>query len=394
MQRSLGKAGETTLLSVACLTIMVGCALVPGLQRVSLQLGLSGLESWLVTMPSVGVVALGPIAGRIADRIGLRRALLLGLALYGALGMGGALLHGPYAVLGSRFLLGGATALVMATGTGLISAFYADRQRLAMIARQGMAIELGGVAFLMLGGWLAVRGWWYPFLQYAVAWLLFACVLRFVPDERAAAGAPDPSQEAEESNEAASAAPLPDALKSIYCAAFLSMACFFAAVIVLPLRFHELGIGEAGTGYFLAFVSLVAVAVAATMPRVSSRLGAPATLTLAFLAYALAHGVFACAASLAPFVAGAVALGAGFGLSIPLVNHMTVEASPANRRGRALGNLSMAIFAGQCLPSFMHYTPGHGAPLFVAAAGLALFAAAGLPLVRRVWEPAGERRAT
>ncbi|WP_414445322.1 MFS transporter [Burkholderia sp. 22PA0106] len=375
MKQALGKAGETTLLSVACLTIMVGCALVPGLQRVSLQLGLSGLESWLVTMPSVGVVVLGPIAGRIADRIGLRRALLLGLALYGALGLGGALLHGPYAVLGSRFLLGGATALVMATGTGLISAFYEDRQRLAMIARQGMAIELGGVAFLMLGGWLAVRGWWYPFLQYAVAWLLFACVLRFVPDERGAPREPD------------SGTPLPDALKSVYCAALLSMACFFSAVIVLPLRFHELGIGEAGTGYFLAFVSLVAVGVAAAMPRVSTRLGAPATLTAAFLAYAVAHGVFACAASLAPFVAGAVALGTGFGLSIPLVNHMTVEASPANRRGRALGNLSMAIFAGQCLPSFMHYTPGRGAPLFVAAAGLALFAAAGLPLVRRVLSP-------
>lgn len=155
----------------------------------------------------------------------------------------------------------------------------------------------------------------------------------------------------------------------------VSMACFFAAVIVLPLRFHEIGIGEAGTGDFLAVVSLVAVGVAAMMPRVSSRLGAPVTLTLASLAYAVAHGVFAGAASLAPFVAGAAALGAGFGLSIPLVNHMTVEASPANRRGRALGNLSMAIFAGQCLPSFMHYTPGHGAPLF---------AAAGLPLVRRV----------
>ncbi|MBN3728190.1 MFS transporter [Burkholderia sp. Ac-20379] len=382
MKQALGKAGEATLLSVACLTIMVGCAIVPGLQRVSLQLGLSGLESWLVTMPSVGVVALGPIAGRIADRIGLRRALLLGLAMYGALGLGGALLHGPYAVLGSRFLLGGATALVMATGTGLISAFYADRQRLAMIARQGMAIELGGVAFLMLGGWLAVRGWWYPFLQYAVAWGLLVCVLRFVPDERTAAGAP---------HEAQSDAPLPDALKPIYCAAFLSMACFFSAVIVLPLRFHELGIGEAGTGYFLAFVSLVAVGVAAMMPRISSRLGAPVTLTIAFLAYAAAHGTFAGAASLAPFVAGAVALGAGFGLSIPLVNHMTVEASPANRRGRALGNLSMAIFAGQCLPSFMHYTPGHGAPLFGAAAGLALFAAAGLPVVRRVLGPVVSR---
>lgn len=374
MQNGISKQGELTLLAVACLTIMVGCAIVPGLSSIAEPLGMTGLESWLVTMPSVGVVVLGPLAGLMADRSGLRRSLIVGLFFYGALGLAGALLRGPYLVLADRFLLGGATALIMATGTGLISAFYEDQRRLTMIARQGMAIELGGVVFLMIGGWLATRGWWLPFLQYAIAWVMLGFVIAFVPDERVSH-----NESIESSNGS-----LPRAVRSVYFAAFFSMGCFFAAVILLPLRFHEMGIGAATTGYFLAFVSLVAVGVASVMPRVVSRLSAHTVLRIAFVAYAIAHALFASAATMPTFIGGAIALGCGFGLSIPLVNHMTVQLSPSNRRGRALATLSMAIFAGQCLPSFMHYEPGDASRLFFAACAMAIVVALGFPIASRM----------
>lgn len=374
MQNGISKQAEWTLLAVACLTIMVGCAIVPGLSSIAESLGMTGLESWLVTMPSVGVVVLGPIAGNLVDRVGLRRSLIVGLFLYGALGLAGAMLRGPYVVLADRFLLGGATALVMTTGTGLISAFYEDQRRLTMIARQGMAIELGGVVFLMIGGWLATQGWWLPFLQYAIAWVMLGFVVAFVPDERVSRSASIGSQDGS----------LPSAVRSVYFAAFFSMGCFFAAVILLPLRFHEMGIGAAATGYFLAFVSLVAVGVASVMPRVVSRLGANTVLRMAFVTYAIAHALFASAAALPTFIAGAIALGCGFGLSIPLVNHMTVQLSPSKRRGRALATLSMAIFAGQCLPSFMHYEPGNASRFFLAACAVAIVAGLGLPIASRV----------
>lgn len=373
---SLTASGAFVLLAVACLTIMVGSAIVPGLPVVAHQLGVEGFESWLVTMPSVGVVVLGPLAGRLVDKIGLRPGLFCGLFLYGAFGLAAPFFRGPYAVLFDRFLLGGATALVMATGTGLISTFYDGRQRLAMIARQGMAIELGGVVFLTIGGWLASRGWWYPFAQYALAWVLLALALRTIPADE------NPRRPAN----VQAASGMPKALLRVYCAAFFSMGCFFVGVIVLPLRFHEMGIGEALTGYFLAFVSLVAVAFAALMPRLASRAGSNATLVVAFIFYALAHAIFSISGALPAFFCGAVALGAGFGLSVPLVNHLTVEISPENRRGSALATLSMAIFAGQCIPSFMHYSPGHTANLFRTAAAMGLLVALGLPLFQRAFQ--------
>lgn len=97
----------------------------------------------------------GAIAAKLIERLGLYKALCLGLFSYGLLGAVGLMLHGPVAVFSDRLLLGGSTALVMAAGSGLISEFYEGKACMTMIASQGMAIKLGGVIFLFIAGLLA-----------------------------------------------------------------------------------------------------------------------------------------------------------------------------------------------------------------------------------------------
>jgi MFS family permease len=368
----LPPAGSFTLLAVASTTIMVGCVIVPGLAAIAAHLGVPDAAGWLVTIPSLGVIVFGAPAGKLIGRLGGHRALCCGLFAYGLLGVLGAVLHGRIVIFADRLLLGGATAIVMAAGTVLISEFYAGAARMDMIARQGMAIELGGVIFLFIGGLLATLGWRWPFGLYLVAWLFLAMVMRFVPR---------PAHVPAAANEAGSA--LPRAMRVVHGAALVSMVLFFTGVILLPARLHGLGLDAAQTGYFLSFVSLVAVAAAALMPRVVRRLREPWTLALSFGLYAVAHGLFATAPSLAPLVAGAIAMGSGFGLSVPLVNGMTVDLSPAPARAQALAYLSIAIFGGQFLSSFMALLPGAGHAAFAVAAGLALCAALAMALQSR-----------
>ncbi|WP_176046555.1 MFS transporter [Burkholderia sp. BCC1644] len=361
----LGKAGAFTLLFVACLTIMVGCVIVPGLPSIAPALNVAGAASWLVTLPSLGVVVFGAAAGNLIGKAGAYRALVIGLALYAVLGAGGALLSGPV-VLVDRFLLGGATALVMAAGTTLISEFYSGDARLAMIARQGMAIELGGVVFLTIGGALTHIGWAAPFGLYLVALVVLAMVIAFVPKRRH-----DAITERAGTHEDAA----PGRMPQVFGAALLGMLCFFTAVIVLPFRLGA-GVGgvefsEAAVGYFLSFVSFIAVLLAAILPRVVRRVGESATLAIAFACYALGHLCFAMADGMPVLFTGGVLLGAGFGLLTPLVNHMTVERSNAAARGRNLALLSVAIFLGQFASSFMEFVPGGYVRIFSAAAVLA-----------------------
>lgn len=356
------------MLAVACLTIMVGCVIVPGLTSISRALGAEGLAGWLVTVPSLGVVLFGPITARLLGKTGLRNGLRIGLLAYGALGVAGMFLHSPWVLLADRLLLGGATALIMASGTGLISLFYSGRQRLAMIARQGMSIELGGVIFLFVGGLLATAGWQYPFLLYLFAWVLLVGVEFSVPAHQATVNLPSGKTTTR----------ISAALWMVYTAAAMSMIVFFSAIISLPQQLHAFGLSEAGVGYFLSFVSLVAVGAAAVMPRSSARYGEIATLVRAFIFYGIAHLLFLLSDTVELYVLAGVSLGCGFGLSVPLVNHMTIELTHKGERGQMLAYLSMAIFLGQFLSSLLELAPGGGKPLYGVAATLALTAAVSL----------------
>lgn len=364
-RKTLSAAGAFTLLAIACLTIMVGCVIVPGLPSVAAHLGVQGAAGWLITLPSLGVVIFGPIAAWAIEKRGLYWALILGLFTYGALGVAGAFLTHPALLFADRFLLGGATAVVMSAGTGLLSSFYEGEQRLKMIARQGMSIELGGVIFLFFGGLLATVGWRWPFSLYLFAWLFLLMQLLFVPR-------PSGSLPVTEEVQTETQDPSLSLLKPVFTAAVFSMICFFTAIIVLPLQLKSLGYGEAETGYFLSFISLMAVLAAWLMPRLVSWRGGYGTLYLAFVAYAAAHLLLAFSSGLPLLIVAGILMGAGFGLSVPLVNHLVVEKSPVRLRGKHLAYLSMAIFSGQFLSSFMAFIPGNRERIFTGAALIAL----------------------
>ncbi|NHH85943.1 MFS transporter [Cobetia sp. MB87] len=362
--RSLSGGGRFTLLAIACLTIMVGTVVAPGLLSIASALEVENHASWLITLPSLGAVLFAPIAGRMIDRIGAYRALTGGLFLYGLLGAGGALLEGTVVVFADRILLGGVTAVVMAGGTTLISEWYHGHARLAMIAQQGMSIELGGVIFLFVSGVLAGIAWQLPFLLYLLAWLLLVMLWMMVPRQSPAA----PDETAGKSGQQALSA----SLTSVYLAAAMAMTLFFTAIVMLPKRLSLLGLNEASTGIFLASISLVAVVAAMLMPKVSRALREMPTLVFAFLLYAGSLFVFQQAENMMLMSIGAVLSGMGFGFSIPLLNHMTVERSHASVRGRNLSYLTMAIFLGQFLTSFLEFLPGDGSNVFGAAAVLGL----------------------
>ncbi|MDO6749012.1 MFS transporter, partial [Gilvimarinus sp. 1_MG-2023] len=119
--------------------------------------------------PALGAVLFAPFAGRLIDRFGAYPCTFVALFLYGALGVSGQWLSGPIAVYSNRIALGAMTTVVMAGSTTLISQFYVGHERLKMIARQGMAVEAGGVILLFIGGLLAVQSWELPFFIYLVA---------------------------------------------------------------------------------------------------------------------------------------------------------------------------------------------------------------------------------
>lgn len=353
--------GSFTLLCISCLTIMVGAVVAPGLSSISQALGVAENASLLITLPALGAVLFAPFSGRLIDRYGAYYCTLIALFLYGALGLAGQWLSGPTAVFTNRIILGAATAVIMAGGTTLISLFYAGHQRLTMIAKQGMAIELGGVIFLFIGGALATAGWNLPFLLYLIAWVFLAMLITLVPNNKHLHNEP-------ESPQTSATKSTPEPLRWVYISASVAMVVFFTAIVVLPLSMDKSGYSADKVGIFLAFISLVAVVTAHFLPKINLRWKDKGTLGFAFIFYTLSHIAFYFGEVIPMLFLGGVSSGIGFGLSIPLLNHMTVEKSEAKVRGKNLSYLAMAIFLGQFLTSFMELLPGDLRSVYLVAA--------------------------
>lgn len=365
--RKLNTAGRYTLLCIACLTIMVGALVAPGLISISRALGVADNAILLITLPALGAAMFAPIAGKLIDKYGAYTSLVFGLFLYGFLGASVYWLQGPIFVFINRILLGGVTSVVMAGSTILISHWYFAKARLGMLAKQGMAIELGGVLFLFLGGLMAAQYWALPLALYLIAWVFLAMLLYFVPRQH-------PTEIESDTPDEQAALHKGLSLKSVYTIATFSMVSFFIAIVLLPGNMHVQHYNEQQVGLLLAFISLVAVVAAHFMPKLTKGFGEQKVLALAFIGYAASY-IFFLQSGTPTLVIGAIFSGIGFGFSVPLLNHMTVERSDVNVRGRNLSYFTMAVFSGQFLTSFIQYIPGGSNNVFMNTIALCVLVA-------------------
>lgn len=359
--KELSKIGIFTLLLCSSLTIMVGTVIAPSLTEIAKQLGFEKNAGWLITLPSLGVLLSASFMGKLNDTKGPYAMLCWGLGPYAALGILGAYLSNPYLIIADRLLLGTATAAVQTAGTGLIALFFTGHKRMQIMAWQGMSIELGGVVFLSIGGMLGEMGWQYPFAIYLLGFVCLLLVLIFIPSQN-----PAPRY---------TALPVKVISRKIILISFfscLSMVLFFTAFLGLPQLLPALfKFTESQTGLFMGLISLLAVAAAGIMPQVSRSISEGLTLTLGFAGFMIGLALFGLAANLPALILGAIAMGTGFGFTVPLLNHMVVENSTSKNRGRNLGYFSMGIFGGQFLSSFIEMLSSNINVVFLAASVLA-----------------------
>lgn len=113
------------------------------------------------------------------------------------------------------------------------------------------------------------------------------------------------------------------------------MMLFFVSFVTLPLFLPEsFGFSESQTGYLMAFISVIAVITASQMPKVVKKLGDSKTVALGFLFFMLAYIVLTIAGNVPFLVLMVIFMGIGFGFTIPLLNHMMIEASTLQNQGK------------------------------------------------------------
>ncbi len=116
--------------------------------------------AWLVTGYLVAMAALQPIAGKIGDRFGRRRLVLIGLALLGIVSLGAALAPNLWVLLAFRALQGMAGALVIPNGIALVRDAVPAERRARAFGMIGAAAGVAAASGPLLGGVLIEAAGW------------------------------------------------------------------------------------------------------------------------------------------------------------------------------------------------------------------------------------------
>ncbi len=310
--------------------------------------------------------ALGsPIVGRLIDRFGYKRVLMLSSIAFAVVGGAGGLLDNLYLILITRVLLGFTVAGTLVSGlTGIGSLDHAQRVRL-----YGLQTVVGGLLAMMVYpavGALASIGWRWPFALHVVGLVqlpLFAILPTHVArseDEDGEAGLPLPK--------------LPVSL--LLVAMFMGMSSIVGPIFS-PFFLGSIGItNPAQQSLPLTVMGGTALLASALFSTINRRIGIRWTFALAIAASALGNLLAGGSGSV---VAMCVAMGvAAIGASLYSPNLSAAVVLIAGRaKGRALGLASAAMYGAQAVFPFiaqliMHYAGPAAVFRLFAAVGFAL----------------------
>jgi EmrB/QacA subfamily drug resistance transporter len=140
---------DTTIVNVALPTL-----------NVHLGAGTSSLQ-WVVDGYNLAFAALVLAGGNVGDRYGRRETLAAGLGLFALASLVAAICTNVGELIGVRFAMGAAAALIYPTTLSIITNTFAERgQRARAIGAWGAVTGLGVATGPIIGGFLLERFWW------------------------------------------------------------------------------------------------------------------------------------------------------------------------------------------------------------------------------------------
>ncbi|MFE2495292.1 MFS transporter [Streptomyces scopuliridis] len=161
-----GGANRWVVLVVLCVSLLLvaldATVLHVAVPAVTADLRPSGVELlWIVDAYPLVCAALLILFGTLGDRVGRRRVLLIGYALFGVASAVAALADTPLVLIGARALLGVGGAMIMPATLSILRDVFPDRRERAMAIGVWTAVAAVGAALgPVLGGFLVEHFWW------------------------------------------------------------------------------------------------------------------------------------------------------------------------------------------------------------------------------------------
>jgi MFS family permease len=226
---------KITLLLLSIATMMSNVAIITSLPHFkTIFSDVKDIELYsrlMITLPSLAIAVLSPFLGHYLQRYKRKNSIVLALTLFSLFGSAGLYLNGIESLLVSRLFLGVSIAMLMILTTSLVGDYFQGEARHKYMGLQSAFSSLGGMLFLVGGGFLTDLGWRYPFGIYLIGIIFIPLVLLFLIE-------PKVEQQNEEETPNLK-------LTSIYLLGFFLMLIFYILPTQMPFlimnHFHASG---------------------------------------------------------------------------------------------------------------------------------------------------------
>ncbi len=328
-----------SLLLIATMGVMSGITVVSSLPLISKTFSsiphIEFLSKLMLTIPSIVIALLAPLAGVIVDRFGRLKPLYAGVLLFVISGSSGFYLDNFYAILVGRALLGVSVALLMTSSTALIGDYFNEEARHKFMSLQGMSVAIGGILFITAGGFLAELHWTYPFAIYALPLLFLPLMLTSLYEPRKQRHTSDDLQ-------------LEEKLWPVYLTAFASMLLFYMLPTQLPYLIIDTLHGEPRTiGFVIATAMIFNALISKQYARLKKRMSYTQIYMITFIFFGTGLFIISLAQSIPQLFFSTLFIGSGFGLIFVNTNAWFLSVVPPHKRGKASGMLASSFFLGQ-----------------------------------------------
>jgi MFS family permease len=350
-QRAAGGTQAMGLIVVMLLPTAPLLALVPNLPQLMQHFasvpGHDVLVPMILTLPSICLALLAPVAGTLADRFGRRRTLLYALVLFTVSGLAPLFLSDLRYILIAQLGVGIAESVIMATGNALLGDYFDPEGRRKWLGVQSIVGSICASLFILGGGALGNIDWHAPFLINILGGIAFVWIL-------VATWEPRPADHPAGAAPAESLAVFPwRAMIPIFAVTLATSILYFVQAVNLGLIFSRLGAQSPSTISIATTVASVGVLCGGYFFRRQTRLGTGKALSIVYLAYGIGLMGLGFSTSYLKAVPFGIVAQFGNGMAIPILVNWALRRLDFQYRGRGMGLWATSFFVGQFLSSMV-----------------------------------------
>jgi len=337
---------EITILLASMLTILSNAVIAPAMPLISGAFkevkNVEILTKMMLTLPALTIALSAPLVGKLLDKVGRIKVLIVSLLIYLLAGTSGFWLRNLSGILVGRFIFGLGVTGIMTVSTTLIGDYFTGAKRDHFVGLQAAFVALGGLLFITTAGFLTDINWRLTFLIYAFSVIVVLLVPFALHEPRAELK--DSIHEKKKNNK------VPAIVWLTFLSAFITTVCFYIIPVQLPFFLHNFkNINGNKVGLALGSLPFAQAIASLFYKRVKIKFDFIIIYSLGFIPMAIGFSIIGLSQEFWQVIVGVLVCGLGVGLLIPNANLWVISLVPSQVRGKYIGILTTATFMGMFL---------------------------------------------